>query len=65
MEIEFVGEIIIQNESCYQDLVQILLWNNYGVEILPIENREKLHIVIKRKIKELRMARLIEKKYWK
>lgn len=52
MEIEFVGEIIIQNEICYQDLIQILLWNNYSLEIVPIENREKLHIVIKRKIKE-------------
>lgn len=52
MELEIVGEITIQNESCYQDLIQILLWNNYGVEIIPIENREKLHIVIRKEIKE-------------
>jgi hypothetical protein len=46
MCVEIVGEITIRNETCYQDLVQILLWNNYGVEIMPIENGEKLKITI-------------------
>ena len=52
MELEIVGEITIRNESCYQDLVQILLWNNYGVEIIPTENGEKLNITIEKEIKE-------------
>ena len=52
MCVEFIGEITIRNETCYQDLVQILLWNNYGVEIMPIENGEKLNITIEKKIKE-------------
>lgn len=51
-DLEIVGEITIKNETCYQDLVQILLWNNYGVEIMPIEDGKKLNITIEEQIKE-------------
>ena len=52
MNVQIVGEITIENQSCYQDLVQILLWNNYGVEIMPIEDGNKLNITIEEQIKE-------------
>lgn len=44
-----IGTIQIKNTSCYQDLVAILLMNNYGVEIEPVNEQKELSITIKYK----------------
>lgn len=45
---EKVGEVILQNSSCYQDFIGILLANGYAVEIEPINQQTKLAITIKK-----------------
>jgi hypothetical protein len=44
------GCIVIEGSrtsSAYQDLVGILLANNYSVEVIPMDERRKLKIIIK------------------
>lgn len=44
------GCIVIEGSrtsAVYQDLVGILLANNYAVEIIPLDERRKLKIIIK------------------
>lgn len=46
--LEKVGEVILQNSSCYQDFIGILINNGYTVEIEPINQNTKLKITIKK-----------------
>ena len=44
------GCIVIEGSrtsAAYQDLVGILLANNYSVEVIPMDERRKLKIIIK------------------
>lgn len=44
------GCIVIEGSrtsAAYQDLVSILLANNYSVEVIPMDERRKLKIIIK------------------
>lgn len=44
------GCVIIEGSrtsATYQDLVGILLENNYSVEVIPLDERRKLKIIIK------------------
>ena len=44
------GCVVIEGSrtsAAYQDLVDILLANNYAVEVIPLDERRKLKIIIK------------------
>lgn len=46
------GCIVIEGSrtsAAYQDIVGILLANNYAVELIPMDDHRKLKIIIKRK----------------
>lgn len=46
------GCVVIEGSrtsAAYQDIVGILLANNYAVELIPMDDHRKLKIIIKRK----------------
>lgn len=46
-----IGTVVLKNSSCYQDFIRILLANDYGVEIEPVNEQKELSITIKEKVK--------------